>query len=305
ENLLLGTDEGLFVFDTSASDPKMTPLSNRKYVQLDAIEELGLVVSRSGKYDVVATQDITAMTKFRANRRTKFETETKLKKMKETKGCSSFTISKMKESVYLCVAMPRSVLIMKWAAHPLNRFMKFKDVSFENPPRSLDLVELPTGDLKLYLSTPSRYKCVDLQSMTIEEIVVPGMDDEKAGIPLQCIAFDDRIVICYTNVGLVTDLEGLASDTKQFKWRNSLAFTGKLGEDYLAAGTRTAVDIVNHETGKIVHVFETSKSRIRELSFLLSKSNKLFLLAEEERDSMKTSSIITIQLDFAQSAADR
>lgn len=90
DTLLLGTDDGLFSFETKEKDPKMIPLSTRRYEQLTALEDLNIIISRSGKYDMVATHDLTSTTKFK--RRQKFETETKLKKMKETKGCAFFTV---------------------------------------------------------------------------------------------------------------------------------------------------------------------------------------------------------------------
>ena len=51
-----------------------------------------MIVSRSGKYDVVSLHDITTMTKVK--KRSRFETETKLKKLKETRDCSFYSISK-------------------------------------------------------------------------------------------------------------------------------------------------------------------------------------------------------------------
>ncbi|KAJ3123796.1 Mitogen-activated protein kinase kinase kinase kinase 3 [Nowakowskiella sp. JEL0407] len=293
--LLLGTNDGLYAYEIAANST-ITLLSPRRYVQLEAIEELGIVVSRSGKYEVVATHDISAMTRVTA-RRSRFETETKLKKMKETKGCLSFSISKMKDSVYLCVIMPKVVQITKWAPHPFNRFMKFKDIPVDYLVKSIDVVELSPENVKIYLATNTRFKCYDSQKSTIEEITPPGVEDDKVGMPLRCVLFNERLVVCYEKIGLVTDFEGEANDTKQFRWRNSLSFAGKLGEEFLAAGTKTAVDIVNHRSGKIVHVFETSRSKIKGFEFLFAKGNRLFLLAEDG-GATRALSIITINLGY-------
>jgi hypothetical protein len=48
DTLLLGTDEGLFAYDTDDKEAKMVPVSNRRYTQLAVVEELGILLSISG-----------------------------------------------------------------------------------------------------------------------------------------------------------------------------------------------------------------------------------------------------------------
>ena len=47
-----------------------------------------------GKYKVISTHDISTLTK--VSKKHKFETETKLKKMKETTNCEYFELGKSK-----------------------------------------------------------------------------------------------------------------------------------------------------------------------------------------------------------------
>jgi hypothetical protein len=74
---------------------------------------------------------------------------------------------------------------------------------------------------------------------------------------------------------------------------NSIA---RIGDDYLVAGSTSVVDVINTITGKIVHVFETKKDKIRSLSLLVAQGKQLYLLAEEERDGAKTAAIILVEL---------
>lgn len=174
ETLLIGTDEGLYAYELDASDSKLTSISSRSYSQMDSIPEFNILVSRSGewisirirektfsitqilhislmilstgKYDVISIHDLTTVTKFIDKKRKKvFETETKIKKMKETKGCEFYSIARSNRgvnSIYLCVAMPKSVLIMKWAPHPFNKFMVFKVKRKERNPLTLCIFTL-------------------------------------------------------------------------------------------------------------------------------------------------------------------
>lgn len=133
--LLIGTDEGLYCLEIGVPDARMTMLSSRRYVQLDVIEEINLVVSRSGKHSIICTHDITSLasaTKTGTQPRkkpTKFETETKIKKLKETKDCLFYSASRANTSsgsIYLAVSMPDSILLLKWAPQPFSKFMKMK-----------------------------------------------------------------------------------------------------------------------------------------------------------------------------------
>jgi hypothetical protein len=38
----------------------------------------------------------------------------------------SLTLVRVKQSLYLCISMPKTVVVMKWAPHPFNKFMKVK-----------------------------------------------------------------------------------------------------------------------------------------------------------------------------------
>jgi hypothetical protein len=62
------------------------------------------------------------------------------------------------------------------------------------------------------------------------------------------------------------------------------------------AGSTSVVDVISTDSGKLVHVFETKRDKIRSLSLLSCKGQRLFLLAEEEKDAVKTFSIICVLL---------
>jgi hypothetical protein len=79
-------------------------------------------------------------------------------------------------------------------------------------------------------------------------------------------------------------------------WRNPLTFASRIGERYIVAGSTSVVDVIDSRSGRIVHVFETKKDKIRSLRMLVSRQNLLYLLAEEERDGVKTAAIIAVEL---------
>ncbi|KAI8850600.1 hypothetical protein BC829DRAFT_389171 [Chytridium lagenaria] len=232
--LLIGTNEGLFSFDTTSQDAKIVPLSSRPFIQMQYVKELKVIVTRSGKHGIVSTHEYVDGTKF--GRKQKFE------KPKE---------SSVIGETYLFVGMQYSVFIFKWTAHPYNRFTREKELHVDFIPKSADL--------------------------KVQEV--------RCGSPVKCLSFSNGYVLCYENVGLSYGGSS-RKDLKSLNWRNPLTFANKFGGDYLVAGSSTVVDVINHETGKIVHVFETKRDRIRSIN----------LLAAHPKDGVKTSSIICILL---------
>lgn len=129
--LLLSLDEGLFAYESVtdpgqfAPAPKMYPLSTRRYVQLDFVDEIGgIMLSRSGKHDSICVHDVRDIDKARMKKR--FEAETKVRKLERSKDCDYYGIGRVRGDVYLGIAQGKSVLVMKWAPQPLWKFMKVK-----------------------------------------------------------------------------------------------------------------------------------------------------------------------------------
>lgn len=96
-------------------------------------------------------------------------------------------------------------------------------------------------------------------------------------------------------MGLLQVMDG-SSSKSLLTWRNPLTFVAKIGPDFLVAGSISMVDVIDSHSGRIVHVFETKKDKIRSLRLLAGRGNQIYLLAEEERDGLKTVAIISVEL---------
>eukprot|EP00842_Homolaphlyctis_polyrhiza_P006070 jgi/Hompol1/6464/HPOL_003551-RA len=191
-------------------DARLAMLSNRRYVQLNTLEDLNLIVSRSGKYDVVSLHDISTLTRFK--KKSKFETETR------------------------------------------------------------------SGEVKMYVNTATGFRVYDLQTTSVEEVALNGVSLDQL------------------DVAHIQSLDSVKETPTMLTWRNPLTFAARLGDDYLAAGSSSVVDVINSNTGKIVHVFETKRDKIQNLKLLVARGGKLYILAEEERDGIRTAAIILVEL---------
>jgi hypothetical protein len=82
------------------------------------------MLSRSGKNESLCIHQLANINADRL--RGNFELETNVKKFKEAKECDFFAVSTIKHEVFLSIAKNKTLLIMKWAPHPLMKFMKLK-----------------------------------------------------------------------------------------------------------------------------------------------------------------------------------
>ncbi|KAI8814315.1 CNH domain-containing protein [Cladochytrium replicatum] len=298
KTLLIGREDGLYALDTSVSDNRMLPLSGRKYSQLQAIDDMGLLVSQSGKSKVVAVHYASPSRKFEKGQR--FEVETNCRKIRGTESSRYFTIAKRGASIYLCICIAQSVTTLKWAAHPLNKFMKIKVVHASEDILTAEVVEHSHDDAKLYVGTGSGFKSFDLQtSETVGSIDFPSISVERLGKPIRAIHMVEAIVFCYQDMGIIaTAAPQSDQQTKSVHWRSPLTFASKLGEQFLVCGSEFVVNIVDASTRKVVHVFETKREKVLALRLLGCVENRLFLLVEEEKDGNWSSSVIHIQQDI-------
>ena len=100
--------------------------------------------------------------------------------------------------------MPKSVSVMKWAPHPLHRFMKYKvkTISFNSqdiptpfPIASLSLVESQTNAIIYAVAPGLGFKSFDLTMHTWED--VDFGDLTKTGQPVIGIPMSNMFIFCY------------------------------------------------------------------------------------------------------------
>eukprot|EP00833_Pecoramyces_ruminatium_P005271 jgi/Orpsp1_1/1179303/evm.model.c7180000068827.1 len=138
--LLLGTDNGLHKYnlDENKYSVKNTSLiSIRKYEKLFIINDINLIISKSGKHDILSVHDISHINNFKTIK--KFENETKTKKIKATKGCINFSVEKHENDIYLCCLFHNSIHILKHDKKIDNKFLSIKDLSINNAIHSLSI----------------------------------------------------------------------------------------------------------------------------------------------------------------------
>ncbi|KAI9016818.1 hypothetical protein DFJ74DRAFT_608746, partial [Hyaloraphidium curvatum] len=208
-------------------------------------------------------------------------------------------------SVYLCICMPHGISIMKWAPQPFYKFMALKDLPITGVT-SIDVIEVPDHGrpvTKVVIGHEGRFKILDIEEIAVDNVRMPeGVAENRAGRAIKGVAIGtDSVVLCHNHVGLVSKLDRLKDEkkTRAIQWRAPMCFATRIGDDFVVAGSSSVVDVFQVSTGKLVHVFETRKEKVKSLNHLFHRDKYLYLLVEETRDGKEFSSIIQIVQEWA------
>ncbi|KAJ3344922.1 hypothetical protein HDU83_004600 [Entophlyctis luteolus] len=317
--MLFGTNQGLFALNTLDLNSKLITLSTRKYSQLNYIEELGIMVSRSGKHNFVGIHDVSHLKKIVPKRR--FEADTKYYKIKDTCGCSQYSLTSSLNFYHLAITVGTKIIIMRWAPFPFSKFMREQEVQLAFSPVTVELIERASNRIYAFAGSrrsdseggDGRFMSIDLMTGDMQRVRVPnargdcGGDGEELGACVRCISVLGKLVFCFESkavggeAGFVSPMGSPAGPLdipKLLNWRNDMTFAETLGSRFLVRGSNIAVDVIDITSGKIVHVFSTKMGKIRELTFLTTKRNKLYIQAVEEKDGARIASVICVEATF-------
>ena len=215
-HLLIGTEDGLFGF--SASDSKLIALSNRRYVQMHVIPSIQLMISRSGKQEMVATHELNDLDEFDLKAGKQFETLYKMKKIRESKGCDTYHLNVIEENVYLCIQLAKSIYVLKWAPQPFFKFMKLREINFTSNIDAIDVVSLNNQEGQVVLGSTGVYSIYDANGVSSKL-----HDDTSLGRCLKAFSYNNQLFLCYESCCLVF-VDGTV--VKKIQFRHSASHIG-------------------------------------------------------------------------------
>ncbi|KAJ3193995.1 Mitogen-activated protein kinase kinase kinase kinase 3, partial [Entophlyctis luteolus] len=241
--MLFGTNQGLFALNTLDLNSKLITLSTRKYSQLNYIEELGIMVSRSemriGKHNFVGIHDVSHLKKIVPKRR--FEADTKYYKIKDTCGCSQYSLTSSLNFYHLAITVGTKIIIMRWAPFPFSKFMREQEVQLAFSPVTVELIERASNRIYAFAGSKrsdseggdGRFMSIDLMTGDMQRVRVPnargdcGGDGEELGACVRCISVLGKLVFCFEKAGFVSPMGSPAGPLdipKLLNWRNDMTF---------------------------------------------------------------------------------
>jgi hypothetical protein len=70
----------------------------------------------------------------------------------------------------------------------------------ETKPIIMSIAESITGDLRLYIDSPTGIRFYDFHNSTIEDVVAPGIPSDQMGPPINNVLMSSSVVACYTSI---------------------------------------------------------------------------------------------------------
>ena len=163
---------------------------------MDVIKEIDLVLCLSGKSRCIVSLGLQGILKSR-------RTGAKHVKYKDTKGCETYSVCNIRGEITLAVKMPDSLLLMSWVFAPMKKFMKLREIGYDQPCISLQVSSERRDFIDFIIDEFKNFKIVHSETATAQEIVFQGLIPEsnheyrKNGIPSPELGLGDPVA-CYS-----------------------------------------------------------------------------------------------------------
>eukprot|EP00047_Mylnosiga_fluctuans_P002871 m.226275 g.226275 ORF g.226275 m.226275 type:complete len:777 (+) comp11404_c0_seq1:48-2378(+) len=220
--IIVGAESGLYVLETSGDKRELVQVSKRACTWLHVMDDEGMMISVSGS-GLVCVHDLNSLLGGPADE-IKFKT-TKLVEGAKGGRCA-VTRTLDTGDTYLCVAVTRQMLLMRWYA-PRKKFMKLMDLEtpFEQPPAMMELIIQEGESLPLLCVGATRDKKTRAKTLAIINPNLPpdqiskhmsaelgwvrvraGREDVFASCVKQVGV--DRFLLCFSNVASFINYNG-------------------------------------------------------------------------------------------------
>eukprot|EP00043_Microstomoeca_roanoka_P006261 m.61501 g.61501 ORF g.61501 m.61501 type:complete len:755 (-) comp13344_c1_seq1:176-2440(-) len=296
--IIVGADTGLYVLETSGDKRELVQVSRRQCTWLYVMDEEGIMISVSdvGGRGQVCVHDLNSLL-VGPNEDIRFKT-TRLLEGTSTAKCA-VTRTPDTGFTFLCVAVPRQLLLMQWYA-PRRKFMKLKDFQtpFDEPPKMMELLVLDQEPLPVLCVGATRDKKTRGKQLSLvnpnypPEKLAKHMSAELGWVRVRSGREDiyatavkqigrDRFMLCFSNVATFIDQNGEGSippgepDKIIFETQPDVAV---YTPDAVIGFSRHRMERRSVHTGKITHQMKDARETFR----VVGKEGNIIIEAKTE-----------------------
>ncbi|CAG5866665.1 unnamed protein product [Menidia menidia] len=174
-NLLVGTENGLMLLDRSGQGKVYNLITRRRFLQMDVLEGLNVLVTISGKKNKLRVYYLSWL----RNRILHNDPEVEKKQgwitVGELEGCVHYKVVKYERIKFLVIALKNSVEIYAWAPKPYHKFMAFKSFTeLQHRPQLVDLTVEEGQRLKVIYGSSVGFHVIDVDSGNPYDIYIPS-----------------------------------------------------------------------------------------------------------------------------------
>uniref|UniRef100_A0A4W5NML4 non-specific serine/threonine protein kinase n=1 Tax=Hucho hucho TaxID=62062 RepID=A0A4W5NML4_9TELE len=277
-NLLVGTENGLWLLDRSGQGKVYSLISRRRFQQMDVLEGLNVLITISGKKNKLRLYYLSWLRNKILRNDPEVEKRQGWTSVGDLEGCVHYKVVRYEKIKFLVIALKNAVEVYAWAPKPYHKFMAFKSFgSLPQRPLSVDLTVEDGQRLKVIYGSLSGFHAIDVDSGTPYDLYLPthiqGVIRPHAIIILPNSS-GMEVLVCYEDEGVYIDTYGRITKETVLQWGEMPASVAYLQSNQVMGWGDKAIELRSANTGNLEGVFMHKKAQ--KLKFLCEKNDKVF-----------------------------
>ncbi|XP_031732284.1 misshapen-like kinase 1 isoform X4 [Anarrhichthys ocellatus] len=277
-NLLVGTENGLWLLDRSGQGKVYSLISRRRFQQMDVLEGLNVLITISGKKNKLRLYYLSWLRNKILHNDPEVEKRQGWTSVGDLEGCVHYKVVRYDKIKFLVIALKNAVEVYAWAPKPYHKFMAFKSFrSLHQKPLSVDLTVEEGQRLKVIYGSLSGFHAIDVDSGTPYDLYLPthiqGSIRPHAIIILPNSA-GTEVLVCYEDEGVYIDTYGRITKDTVLQWGEMPASVAYLQSNQVMGWGEKAIELRSANTGNLEGVFMHKKAQ--KLKFLCERNDKVF-----------------------------
>ncbi|XP_030649215.1 mitogen-activated protein kinase kinase kinase kinase 4 [Chanos chanos] len=286
-NLLVGTENGLWLLDRSGQGKVYSLISRRRFQQMDVLEGLNVLITISGKKNKLRLYYLSWLRNKILRNDPDVEKRQGWTSVGDLEGCVHYKVVRYEKIKFLVIALKNAVEVYAWAPKPYHKFMAFKSfTSLPQRPLSVDLTVEDGQRLKVIYGSLSGFHAIDVDSGTPYDLYLPthiqGLIRPHAIIILPN-SNGMEVLVCYEDEGVYIDTYGRITKETVLQWGEMPTSVAYLQSNQVMGWGDKAIELRSAETGNLEGVFMHKKAQ--KLKFLCERNDKVFFASVQSGGS--------------------
>ncbi|XP_028671522.2 LOW QUALITY PROTEIN: TRAF2 and NCK-interacting protein kinase [Erpetoichthys calabaricus] len=286
-NLLVGTENGLWLLDRSGQGKVYSLITRRRFQQMDVLEGLNVLITISGKKNKLRLYYLSWLRNKILHNDPDVEKRQGWISVGDLEGCVHYKVVKYERIKFLVIALKSSVEVYAWAPKPYHKFMAFKSFNaVPNKPLSVDLTVEEGQRLKVIYSSVIGFHAIDVDSGTVYDLYLPTYiqgNIRSHAIIILPNTDGMELLVCYEDEGIYIDTYGRITKENVLQWGEMPASVAYLQSNQVMGWGDKAIELRSAETGNLEGVFMHKKAQ--KLKFLCERNDKVFFASVQSGGS--------------------
>uniref|UniRef100_A0A8C3LXA0 non-specific serine/threonine protein kinase n=1 Tax=Chrysolophus pictus TaxID=9089 RepID=A0A8C3LXA0_CHRPC len=281
-NLLVGTENGLWLLDRSGQGRVYSLITRRRFQQMDVLEGLNVLITISGKKNKLRVYYLSWLRNKILRNDPEVEKRQGWVSVGDLEGCVHYKVVKYERIKFLVIALKSSVEVYAWAPKPYHKFMAFKSfTSLHHKPLSVDLTVENGQRLKVIYGSLVGFHAIDVDSGSVYDLYLPTH-----------VRYPKKLHKCLCALGCILLIIWL-SGVLYFKTQGKriipvyqaieINFSSYLQSNQVMGWGEKAIELRSVETGNLEGVFMHKKAQ--KLKFLCERNDKVFFASVQSGGS--------------------